>query len=489
MLRQAAEERRRIAAYDLNEMTSTPFHPVTPFLRMASPERFEAVIQSISDGVFTVDRHWRITCFNRAAEKITGVPRSEAMGRKCHEVLDANICRSACPIQYTIETGRPVVDLTATFTSRNGKQIPVSVSTALFKDNEGELIGGVETFRDLRRVEALRKTIKKSYSFEDIISKNKKIREILDVLPTVAINESSVLITGETGTGKELFARALHNLSGRSGKAFIAVNCGGFPETLIESELFGYEAGAFTGAVRAKPGRFQLAEGGTLFLDEIGELPYPLQVKLLRVLQEKTYEPLGSIHPRKADVRIIAASNRNLEGMVAEGTFRQDLFYRVNVIKLQIPPLRDRMEDVPLLVDHFIKHFSALHNKDVVGISPRAMRLLMSHDYPGNIRELDNIIEHGCVLCQAGFIRTENLPDWIRQPTENPDPDGSLKEVERQFLLSVLKKNEWNRLATAHHLKIHKTTLFRKIKKLGIELPEQDGRSSRNSRSRISASE
>jgi PAS domain S-box-containing protein len=451
------------------------------FLDEASPERFEAVIRSITDGVFTVDKDWRITCFNPAAEKITGVPKSEAMGQKCYEVFKSNICKDACAMQYTIETAHPVVNLMVYITDRNGAQVPVSVSTALFRDNKGELIGGVETFRDLRQVEELQKKIEAKYSFEDIISKNKKIRKILDILPTVAISESSVLITGETGTGKELFARALHNLSGRAGKAFIAVNCGGFPETLIESELFGYEAGAFTGAQKAKPGRFKLAEGGTLFLDEIGDLPSLLQVKLLRVLQEKAYEPLGGIQTQKADVRIVAATNRNLEAMVAEGTFRQDLYYRVNVIKLEIPPLRHRMEDVPLLIDHFLGHFSTLQNKDINGVSPRALNILMRHNYPGNIRELDNIIEHGCVLCQGGMIRTENLPDWIHQPTETLGADLSLEEVEKQFIISVLKKNDWNRLATANDLKIHKTTLFRKIKKLDIQLPDQDGRSSKNS--------
>ena len=451
------------------------------FLDEASPERFEAVIHSITDGVFTVDKDWRITCFNPAAEKITGVPKSEAMGQKCYEVFKSNICKDACAMQYTIETAHPVVNLMVYITDRKGAQVPVSVSTALFRDNKGELIGGVETFRDLRQVEELQKEIEEKYSFEDIISKNKKIREILDILPTVAMSESSVLITGETGTGKELFARALHNLSERAGKAFIAVNCGGFPETLIESELFGYEAGAFTGAAKAKPGRFKLAEGGTLFLDEIGDLPSLLQVKLLRVLQEKAYEPLGGVQTQKADVRIVAATNRNLEAMVAEGTFRQDLYYRVNVIKLEIPPLRHRMEDVPLLIDHFLRHFSTLHDKDINGVSPRALNVLMSHNYPGNIRELDNMIEHGCVLCQGGMIRTENLPDWIHQPTETLGADLSLEEVEKQFIISVLKKNDWNRLATANDLKIHKTTLFRKIKKLGIQLPDQDGRSSRNS--------
>jgi len=444
-----------------------------PFIAEPSPERFEAVIQSINDGVFTVDRDWRITCFNRAAEEITGIPRSEALGRRCYEILKSNVCKDTCVIQYTIDTGRPVVNLTAYLTNREGVQVPVSVSSALFRNKKGELIGGVESFRDLRHVENLRKEVEKTYSFEDIISKSGKVKRILDILPTIAANESSVLITGESGTGKELFARAIHNLSGRSEKPFIAVNCGGFPETLIESELFGYEAGAFTGATKSKPGRFTLAQGGTLFLDEIGDLPPLLQVKLLRVLQEKTYEPLGGVRTLKADVRILAATHRNLEERVAKEAFRQDLYYRINVIKLEIPPLRKRMEDVPLLANHFIQRFSVLHDKDISGLSPNALKLLMEHDYPGNVRELENIIEHGCVLCPGNLIRAGHLPEWLRILNEAPDAPSNFEDVEKQFIISVLEKNNWNRLAAAGELKIHKTTLFRKMKKLRIVPPDR----------------
>jgi len=445
-----------------------------PLLDKQSPDRFEAIIHSISDGVFTVDSEWRITCFNRAAEEITGVSRSEALGRRCYEVIKSNICKDACVIQYTIDTGRPVVNLMVYFADKQGLQIPVSVSTALFRNIKGELIGGVETFRDLRQLEEYRKQVEKSYSFEDIISKSNKIRHILDILPTIAVNESSVLIAGKTGTGKELFARAIHNLSGRGNKPFVAINCGGFPETLIESELFGYEAGAFTGATKAKPGRFALAEGGSLFLDEIGDLPPLLQVKLLRVLQEKTYEPLGSIRSLKSDVRIIAATHRNIEAMVAEETFRQDLYYRINVIKLDIPPLRERMEDVPLLIKHFIGRFSSILDKDISGISPDALNILMSYDYPGNVRELENIIEHGCVLCPGSLIRAKDMPDWLRPPSKEISAASSLEEVEKQFIISVLTKNNWNRVAAARELKIHKTTLFSKMKKLDINPPDQD---------------
>ena len=448
-------------------------HNATPFLDKPSPDRFEAVIHSISDGVFTVDSEWRITCFNRAAEEITGVSKSEALGRRCYEVIKSNICKDACVIQYTIDTGRPVINLMVYFTDKQGLQIPVSVSTALFRNIRGELIGGVETFRDLRQLEEYRKQVENSYSFEDIISKSNKIRHILDILTTIAVNESSVLIVGETGTGKELFARAIHNLSGRGNKPFVAINCGGFPETLIESELFGYEAGAFTGATKAKPGRFALAEGGSLFLDEIGDLPPLLQVKLLRVLQEKTYEPLGSIRSLKADVRIITATHRNIEAMVVEETFRQDLYYRINVIKLDIPPLRERMEDIPLLIKHFIGRFSSILDKDISGISPDALNILMSYDYPGNVRELENIIEHGCVLCPGSLIRAKDIPDWLRPPSKEISAASSLEEVEKQFIISVLEKNNWKRLAAARELKIHKTTLFRKMKKLNINPPNQ----------------
>ncbi|MBW1681074.1 MAG: sigma 54-interacting transcriptional regulator [Deltaproteobacteria bacterium] len=446
------------------------------FLDEPSPERFEAVIQSISDGVMTVDSQWRITCFNKSAERISGVPREEAMGCPCYEVLKSNICRGTCAIQYTIETRKPVVNLAIYLMNKQGFEVPVSISTAVFRDKHGNLKGGVVTFRDLRQVEEFRKEIKKSYSYGDIISKSKKVKKILEILPTIAESDSTVLITGESGTGKEIFARAIHGLSHRNKKPFVPVNCGGFPETLIESELFGHETGAFTGATRARQGRFARAEGGTLFLDEIGDLPLPLQVKLLRVLQDKTYEPLGGTRSLKADVRIITATNRELHNMVADGTFRQDLFYRINVINLEIPPLRERLEDVPLLVEHFITRFSALHNKDIQAISHEALDILMSYDYPGNIRELENIIEHGCVLCPGGLIHIKHLPDSLRPTLNSFVSADTFEEIERQFIIFMLKKNKWNRLATAREMGIHKTTLFRKVKKLGIRLPDKDGR-------------
>ena len=246
-----------------------------------------------------------------------------------------------------------------------GKRKAITISTALFKDSKGKVMGGVETFRDMSMIEQLRKEIQSRYSYEDIISQNHAMQNLFSILPNIAESNTTVLIEGESGTGKELFARAIHNMSFRKGKPFIAVNCGALPDTLLESELFGYKAGAFTDAKKDKPGRFALAQGGTLFLDEIGDISASVQVKLLRVLQDKTYEPVGGISPVKADVRIITATNKKLDQFVKEGKFRDDLYYRVNVMKLELPPLRNRKEDIPLLVEHFIGKFNRLHNKNI----------------------------------------------------------------------------------------------------------------------------
>ncbi len=442
-----------------------------------SSEHFEAVLHSISDGVMTVDREWRITCFNRAAEEITGYRRREVLGRFCYEVLRSDLCPDACPIQHTVETGRPVSGLVVYISDVNGKKIPVSVSTALYRDNEGRLLGGVETFRDLRQIEALRKEAEKSYISADIVSKNPRVKGLLDLLPVVAESGSTILIMGETGTGKELFARAVHTLSPRKDGPFVAVNCAGFPETLVESELFGYERGAFTGADRAKPGRFARAEEGTLFLDEIGNLPLSTQAKLLRVLQNKTYEPLGGTKPVETNARIITATNRNLPHMVEEGTFRRDLYYRINVIELDLPPLRERPEDVLPLIRHFVSQLALVHEKRVQGVAPEALRVLMAHNYPGNIRELENIIEHGFVLTKGPLIRVEDLPRWLVREDHPEIPAGDLEGCERSVILAALERNAWNRLAAALELGIHKSTLFRKIRRLGIQLPDTDGRS------------
>jgi PAS domain S-box-containing protein len=440
-----------------------------------SPERFQAVVQSISDGVLTVDREWRITCFNAAAEEITGLRRADVLGRPCYEVLRSDLCREACPIRHTLETGRPVSGLVVYITDAEDRKVPVSVSTALYRDPEGRLMGGVETFRDLRQIEALKKQVEKTYTSGDFVTRNPRIRELLDTLPVVAESDSIILIRGETGTGKEILARAVHNLSSRKDGPFVAVNCACFPETLVESELFGYEKGAFTGADRSKAGRFARAEAGTLFLDEVGSLPLAMQAKLLRVLQDKTYEPLGATKTSRTNARVITATNQDLAAMVEEGTFRQDLYYRVNVIELAIPPLRERTEDVLPLVRHFIGQLSLLHDKPVQGATPEVLRILMAHDYPGNVRELENIVEHGFVLTDGPLIDLQHLPGWLLHKHPAVMVTGSLEECERRMILAALERNEGSRVAAAADLGIHKSTLYRKMRRLELLAPEPPG--------------
>jgi len=432
------------------------------------------ILDSIADGVFTVDKDWNITSFNRAAEKITGMTEKEAVGRKCFNIFHANICQTACSLRETLATGKEIIDVPVNILNYEGRLIPITISTALLKDERGNIIGGVETFRDRSAIEALRKEISRRYSVGDIVSKNHEIQSIFEILPNIAESESNVLIEGESGTGKELFARAIHNLSKRKEGPFVAVNCGALPENLLESELFGYKRGAFTDAKRDKLGRFALAEKGTLFLDEVSDFPTPLQAKLLRVLQEREYEPLGATATLKADVRIIAASNRDLAEMVRHKTFREDLFYRLNIVKIKLPPLRKRKEDIPLLVNHFLKKLNIKTGKKIIFISDDVIRLLMSYDFPGNIRELENIIEHSFVMCRGEKMEVEHLPVEFREsfmssPSSKPVIfHGRLRESEEKIIKEALQRNLGRRSATAKDLGMHQSTLWRKMKRLGM---------------------
>jgi PAS domain S-box-containing protein len=432
------------------------------------------ILDSIADGVFTVDLDWKITFFNRAAERIIGVGREEAVGKPCCEVFRADICEEACALRQTMDSGQPVVNRAVYVLTGDGRRLPISISTALLRDESGNVTGGAETFRDLSLVEELRKEIAGTYTFADIISKNHRMRQTLAILPEVAVSESTVMVTGESGTGKELVARAIHSLSARKEGPFVAVNCGALPDTLLESELFGHVKGAFTDARSDRKGRFAQAEGGTIFLDEIGDVSPTLQVRLLRVLQEREYEPVGSSTPQKADVRVVCATNRDLDKLVRKNEFRQDLYYRVNVVRIAVPPLRDRRDDIPLLVDHFIAHFNALRGKDIVGVSRDVMSCFMRHDWPGNVRELENTIEHAFVLCPGGIIEVSHLPEPFAAERAAGTPSGTtLAEIERAAIHDALERNGWKKLATARELGIDKTTLWRKLKKLGLREPKR----------------
>ncbi len=440
----------------------------------------DVILDSINEGVFTVDLNWRITSFNRAAERITGVKSREAVGKPCSVVFRASICENECALRATLSTDRPSVARTVYILNAADQRIPIKISAAVLRDEQGKVIGGVETFQDLRQVEELRKRLQKSHTVGDIVGQSPSIMHLFDLLPQIADSQSSVLIEGPSGTGKELVARAIHNLSERRKKRFVAVNCGSLPDTLLESELFGYRKGAFTDAKRDKPGRFELADGGTLFLDEIGDVSPAMQMRLLRVLQEKTFEPLGSVGPVSTNMRVVAATNKNLRELVREGRFREDLFYRIHVIHIDMPSLRDRREDIPLLIDHFIDRYNRMQDKEVKGLAEEALALLLGHDYPGNIRELQNIIEHAFVLCQDGPIQLQHLPQYLRDRSLHDLPGGlggtSLKSMERILIEESLRRHAGNRTLAARELGINQSTLFRKIKSLRVEVPERDGR-------------
>jgi PAS domain S-box-containing protein len=434
--------------------------------------REKTILDSINEGVFTVDLDWRITAFNRAAEQITRVSQREAIGQQCCDVFRASICEKACVLRRTMSTGKPVLNATAHIVSRNGERIPIRISTALLKDDNGCTIGGVESFQDLSSIEQLQKELKSRYTFEDIVGHSAAMIKLFEILPQIAESSSTVLIEGPSGTGKELFARAIHSLSPRKNKPFIAVNCAALPDTLLESELFGHKAGAFTDARRDKPGRFAIASSGTLFLDEIGDISPAMQIRLLRVLQERTIEPLGSVEPVKVDVRIVAATNQNLAELVHEGRFREDLYYRVRVISLILPSLNQRREDIPLLVDHLVAKFNRIQGRDIEGVSEEVMAQLMEYEYPGNVRELENIIEQAFVLCRSRLIELHHLPAELRpsRPSGYSGPNPmSLEAMEKLLISEALRRHKGSRSKTAKQLGINPSTLYRKQKALKID--------------------
>jgi PAS domain S-box-containing protein len=434
--------------------------------------REKTILDSINEGVFTVDLEWRITAFNRAAERITQVSRREAIGRQCCDVFRASICENACVLRRTMSSGRPILNATTHIVTRKGERIPIRISTALLKDDAGRPIGGVETFQDLSPIEQLQKELKSRYTFEDIVGRSAAMARLFEILPQISESSSTVLIEGPSGTGKELFARAIHSLSPRKKKPFVAVNCAALPDTLLESELFGHKAGAFTDARRDKPGRFALATGGTIFLDEIGDISPAMQIRLLRVLQERMIEPLGSVEPVKVDVRVVAATNRDLGQLVREGRFRDDLFYRIRVIILKLPSLSQRREDIPLLVDHLVSKFNRLQGKDIEGVSQEVMAQLMEYEYPGNVRELENIIEQAFVLCRGRLIELHHLPSELRPVGASSRGGGnpmSLSSMEKLLISEALRRHKGSRKKAAQQLGIDPSTLYRKLKTLKID--------------------
>ena len=442
---------------------------------MDEKNRFENIFHGVSEGIFTIDNEWNIKSFNRSAEKITGYSREEAKGRKCWEIFNSSKCRNGCHMETTLKVSKEMLNNELMIEKKNGNKVPIRVNSKPFLNAKGEIVGGIETFRDITEIKVLSKHLEERYGFGNIIGTSKTMQNIYTLLQHVSQTDTTVLITGESGTGKEVIARAIHVNSDRKTQPFMAVNCSAFVETLLESELFGHERGAFTGAIKTKPGRFELAQNGTLFLDEIGDISPQVQVKLLRVLETRQFERVGGTKPIMMKARILAATNKDLKKEIDYNRFREDLYYRINVVNINLPPLRERLEDLPLLVEHFLQKFRKKFKKNIKHISPNAFELLNNYKWPGNIRELENVLEHAFVLCSDETIRSDCLPEWLLHTIQVKEPTfgdviskENIKDAEKLHIQSILAKYNGDRRQVAKALGIDKSTLWRKMKKFGL---------------------
>jgi len=434
--------------------------------------KLEAIFHSRTEGTFTIDNDWEITSFNRSAERITGYSQSEAVGKHCWDIFKSSLCKNGCQMEYSMSDQKLMIDNELSIVGKDGKQIPIRVNSAPLIDINNNTIGGVENFSDVSEIKNLTTHIEERYKFENIIGRSKAMQKIYVMLENVSQTDSTVLITGESGTGKELVARAIHLNSMRKTNPFVVVNCSAFAESLLESELFGHERGAFTGAIRTKPGHFELAQGGSLFLDEIGDISLPVQVKLLRVLETRRFQRVGGIKNINLDVRLIAATNKNLMEEVKKENFREDLFYRINVFNIHLPPLRERLPDFPLLIKHFIEKLNNKFNKKIECLSPEVLKLLQDHDWRGNIRELENVLEHAFVLCHETCVEKIHIPEWLRNNNklsgQIEKANSSIKNAEIHVIQETLNKFDGNRKKTAEALSIDVSTLWRKMKKYNL---------------------
>jgi PAS domain S-box-containing protein len=440
-----------------------------------SERQLKMVLDNLDLGVFTVTRGGLITFFNTIAEKISGFRRKEVIGRPCAVLLGEGPGGGADLLKQAIEGGKAQSNKKGMLTAKDGRKIPIRGNYMALRNEQGRVIGGLATIQDLSLIDELHRAISSRYTFADMIGKDPSIQKIFDIVPVVAESDATILIEGATGTGKDLLAKVIHNASKRAKKPLVKVNCAALPDNLLESEMFGYVKGAFTGADKDKPGRFQEADGGTIFLDEIGDIPLSLQAKLLRVLEEKEFYPLGSRKITRVDVRIIAATNQGLEEMVGAKRFREDLFYRLNVIRLELPPLRERRADIPLLIDNILRRLSSARKAQANRISEEAMEILLNYDYPGNVRELENILEHALIICQEEVIGVKHLPIFLRKamPAAGPEKGVSAQEgtpTEKERILEALKRHHWQRNEAARELHVDRTTLWRKMKRYHLQL-------------------
>ncbi len=425
------------------------------------------IIESLPEGIYIVDKEFKIVYVNKSASEITGIKAEDVLGKICRTFCKSERCQIGCPITEVLRTGKNIIDLESSLQNSEGKIIPVKLNASILKDENGEPVGGIISFRKNSKVN-FDEYLKNKDHFYGIVGKSKGMREIFKSIEEISRSEANVLITGETGVGKEMVARAIMETSLRRDKIFVKVNCAALPDTLLASELFGHVKGAFTDAVKDRVGRFEYANGGTIFLDEITEIPINMQSRLLRIIQEGTFERLGESIERKVNVRIIAATNKNIKDEIKAKRFREDLFYRLNVIPLHIPPLRDRKEDIVFLVNYFIRKYAEKYSKKIETTDSETMEILFKHGWPGNVRELENTIEYAlirskredylCACCLPPNIRDNKQCKQILSIRETEDDEKT------ETLLALLRQNNWNKTKVAKILGINRSTIHRKLK-------------------------
>jgi two-component system, NtrC family, response regulator HydG len=446
---------------------------------------WKTIVDTLQDGVMVVDPRGRIIAVNPAVVQLTGYSAEELIGRSCR-VLDCTGCQiigKGAGVKWCgLYVSGGVKAKRCTITHKDHRTVTIIKNAAILRDEAGRILGAVESLRDMseivrqqEEIHSLRKSLHLDDGYQGILGQSPAMQQLFELIEDVGATEAPVLITGESGTGKELVARAIHEVSPRRQGPFVKVNCAALNENLLESELFGHAKGAYTGAERARVGRFEAAHGGTIFLDEIGEIPVSTQVKLLRVLEEKEIERVGEQIVVKVDVRILSATNRDLEALVLGKSFREDLYFRINVFPLGCPPLRERREDIPAIVQNFIRINAEKSGKKILGLSPEAMEKLLQWDWPGNVRELRNAIEYAFVLCPSGGIDTRHLPPRIaRMSPICPAPGAGGPPVsEKAELLRLLRETGGNQSETARRLGVSRITVWKRIKKHRIDVKKE----------------
>ena len=428
---------------------------------MCHRDNLEHVLDNLKEGIIAHDMSRRIFFFNQEAERISGYSRKDVLGKDCHEAFGHPFCGGRCKFCDEVPDITDNSESTLTITTRSGESRRVEMTITSMMDDGGELVGVLTSFRDITDLFSLQLQAGKLTSFGNIIGQDHKMYKIFKHIRDVSGYDYPVHISGETGTGKELVAHAIHNESSRNGGAFVPINCGALPEGLIESELFGHVRGAFTGAIRDKKGRFELADGGTAFLDEVAELSNNMQAKLLRFLQENQFERVGGEHTLSVDVRIISATNKNLKEAVKKGSFREDLYYRLNVIPIHMPPLRERKIDIPLLIERFLQEAAERYGRDPLKVSVRAMSLLLDYQWPGNVRELQNAVQFAFVKCSGNTLDADDLPMELREIENTCIRRGPAKKLNSEGVRAALIKTGGNKAKAAKLLGVGRATLYR----------------------------